>query len=85
MNPAPDADPFSVGEENYRWVIDTTANVVIEKVLEPQTFEATGTWPSLMRPGKKTKSSKSSKGTKRTSTRKKASKASGRKKVDKKE
>lgn len=53
MNPAPDADPFSVGEHNYRWVIDTTANVVIEKALEPQPFEATGTWPSLMRPKKK--------------------------------
>lgn len=67
MNPAPDADPFSVGEDNYRWVIETTSDVVIEKVLDPEPFEATGTWPSLLRPSKPASPPKKSAGRKKTS------------------
>jgi hypothetical protein len=48
MNPSPDADPFSVGEENFRWVVENTAQVVIEKVQARQPFETTGSWPDLM-------------------------------------
>lgn len=30
-NPAPDADLYSVGEENFEWVVDTAANMAIRK------------------------------------------------------
>ncbi|GAB3425063.1 ATP-grasp domain-containing protein [Niabella aquatica] len=32
-NPAPDADIASVGEENFEWVVETSANFAIEKAL----------------------------------------------------
>jgi hypothetical protein len=33
-NPAPDAEIKSVGEENFAWVVETSANYAIEKALE---------------------------------------------------
>ena len=48
MNPAPDADVHSVGEENFRWVVENMAEVLIERALNPRPFEATGTWPAAM-------------------------------------
>jgi hypothetical protein len=45
MNPAPDADRVSVGEENFRWVCDNMAEILIERVRNPRAFEAVGTWP----------------------------------------
>jgi hypothetical protein len=45
MNPAPDADYHSVGQENYEWVIRTTAQFAVEKALEernPPQFSANG-------------------------------------------
>lgn len=32
-NPAPDAERTSVGEENFEWVVETSANYAIEKAL----------------------------------------------------
>ena len=32
-NPAPDAEVSSVGEENFEWVVETAANMAIEKAL----------------------------------------------------
>lgn len=32
-NPAPDADRDSVGEENFEWVVETTANYAIERAM----------------------------------------------------
>jgi glutathione synthase/RimK-type ligase-like ATP-grasp enzyme len=40
LNPAPDADVYSVGEENFEWVIENVANLAIAKALsneQPQT------------------------------------------------
>ncbi len=31
MNPAPDADLFSVGEENFHWIVDAVARLAVEK------------------------------------------------------
>lgn len=45
MNPAPDADLNSVGEENFRWVCDNMAEVLINRVKNPRPFEPVGTWP----------------------------------------
>jgi hypothetical protein len=32
LNPAPDADPNSVGEQNFAWVLDTAARWLVERV-----------------------------------------------------
>jgi hypothetical protein len=32
LNPAPDADPASVGDENFRWVLEHAAQWLIERV-----------------------------------------------------
>src|ERR1700693_4230721 len=32
LNPAPDADPASVGEENFRWILEHAAEWLIERV-----------------------------------------------------
>jgi hypothetical protein len=48
MNPAPDADRHSVGEENFTWVVDTMARVLIDRARGPRLLETTGAWPSLL-------------------------------------
>ncbi len=35
MNPAPDADIHSVGEENFRWVVSAVADMAIERAISP--------------------------------------------------
>jgi hypothetical protein len=35
LNPAPDADPASVGEDNFRWVLEHSAKWLIERVRQP--------------------------------------------------
>ncbi len=47
MNCAPDADLQSVGEANFDWVVANLADVLIERVLHPRPFVATGTWPEF--------------------------------------
>jgi hypothetical protein len=32
LNPAPDADPASIGDENFRWVLERSAEWLIERV-----------------------------------------------------
>ena len=34
MNPAPDADRFSVGAENFEWIVDKVAKLAVKKVAE---------------------------------------------------
>jgi glutathione synthase/RimK-type ligase-like ATP-grasp enzyme len=46
-NPAPDADLNSVGPENFAWVVENAAEMLVERSLHPRPFELTGTWPSL--------------------------------------
>jgi hypothetical protein len=36
MNPAPDADVHSVGEDNFRWVVEAVADLAIRKAVEPR-------------------------------------------------
>ena len=36
LNPAPDADVHSVGEENFEWVVESVAQMAIEKALEKE-------------------------------------------------
>jgi glutathione synthase/RimK-type ligase-like ATP-grasp enzyme len=43
-NPAPDADRDSVGEENFEWVVETSANYAIEKAIEQTNDSDNLTW-----------------------------------------
>jgi len=47
-NPAPDADLNSIGPENFEWVVDAMAEVLIDRVRRPRPFELTGTWPKAL-------------------------------------
>lgn len=43
-NPAPDADRASVGDENFEWVVETSANYAIEKARSQKDGEDNLTW-----------------------------------------
>jgi len=44
MNPAPDADIASVGEENFRWMVNAMADLAIRQALEPAKPQAEYRW-----------------------------------------
>ncbi len=48
-NPAPDADVNSVGEENFEWVVETSANYAIERALAQQNGKDNLTWGKFIR------------------------------------
>lgn len=48
MNAAPDADVQSVGEENFRWIVDVMADLLMERARRPGPFEPTGSWPNAV-------------------------------------
>ncbi|MEO7768746.1 MAG: hypothetical protein ABIS01_15050 [Ferruginibacter sp.] len=43
-NPAPDAEISSVGDENFEWVVETSANYAIEKALAQKDDQDNLTW-----------------------------------------
>ena len=43
-NPAPDADKFSVGEENFEWVIEHAAKYAIERAQDAEPGKMNLTW-----------------------------------------
>ena len=43
-NPAPDADRESVGDENFEWVVENSANYAIERALEQEDNSDNLTW-----------------------------------------
>jgi len=45
MNPAPDCDSFSVGPENFDWVLRHAAEMLIDRALHPRPLETAGEWP----------------------------------------
>ncbi len=47
-NPAPDADRQSVGQANFDWMVENMADVLIERVRHPRSFEFGGTWPNAL-------------------------------------
>ncbi|HEV8202288.1 MAG TPA: hypothetical protein VGS03_19940 [Candidatus Polarisedimenticolia bacterium] len=54
MNPAPDCDSFSVGPDNFAWVISNAAEFLLDRALKPRALELTGEWPRRLqapRPG----------------------------------
>jgi hypothetical protein len=52
MNAAPDADRASVGDENFEWMVENMAEVLIEQVTSQKSLELTGNWPTVMKTGK---------------------------------
>jgi glutathione synthase/RimK-type ligase-like ATP-grasp enzyme len=48
-NPCPDAEPTSVGEDNYAWVLRNSAEFLLKRVKDPKPLEMTGTWPEKAR------------------------------------
>ena len=48
-NPAPDADIKSVGEANFEWVVETSANYAIERALAQEEGKMNLTWGSFVR------------------------------------
>jgi hypothetical protein len=47
-NPAPDADLHSVGAENFEWMVNNMADLLIDRVRRPKPFELTGAWPRTL-------------------------------------
>ena len=52
MNCAPDADLYSVGQENFDWMVENMADTLIELARGEKKFELTGNWPTVMNPTK---------------------------------
>ncbi|HQU96586.1 MAG TPA: hypothetical protein PLU58_10765 [Saprospiraceae bacterium] len=48
-NPAPDADLFSVGQENFDWVVENAATMAIERALAHQDGKDNLTWGSFVK------------------------------------
>lgn len=48
-NPAPDADVNSVGEENFKWVVDTAAKFAVEKAKEHKPNADNLTWGKYLK------------------------------------
>jgi len=49
MNPAPDCDLFSVGQENFEWILKAVADMLIDRATNPKPIELTGNWPEKLR------------------------------------
>jgi hypothetical protein len=50
-NPAPDAERTSVGEDNFSWVVETSADYAIEKALAHREGEDNLTWGEYIKNG----------------------------------
>jgi predicted flap endonuclease-1-like 5' DNA nuclease len=83
-NPAPDADDFSVGPDNFEWVIENMANYLIERAQQQVPGEDNLSWGSYVRdaagmpaakPAKKAAPKKKAAPTKKAAPKKKESKA----------
>jgi hypothetical protein len=46
MNPAPDADLYSVGKDNFEWILDKVAKLAVKKALAPESLELR--WAGLL-------------------------------------
>jgi hypothetical protein len=47
-NPAPDADVNSVGQENFDWVVETSAKIAVERAQEQQPGKDNLTWGTFV-------------------------------------
>ena len=60
LNPAPDADVHSVGEENFEWVIENVAQLAIAKALSNEQAQAQYRWSYFLNSGEVSKRAASS-------------------------
>ncbi len=49
MNPAPDADLHSVGQESFDWIVDAVARLAIAKAQNPREMQSEMNWAALLR------------------------------------
>ncbi len=49
MNPAPDADLHSVGQESFDWIVDAVARLAIAKAQNPRQMQSEMNWAALLR------------------------------------
>ena len=49
MNPAPDADVHSVGQENFDWIVDAVAELACRKAVEPRGAPREYRWSEFLR------------------------------------
>jgi hypothetical protein len=49
MNPAPDADNFSVGQANFEWIVNAVAQLAVQKAQQQQPKASGFVWSSLLR------------------------------------
>jgi hypothetical protein len=73
MNPAPDADKHSVGEEFHNWVVDAVAELVFKRLAEPAQAPVYR-WDAFLHPVP-TKAKKTTTRTKKTTSEAKTTKA----------
>jgi len=52
MNAAPDADVYSVGQENFDWMVENMSEVLVEIVTSGKPLGLTGNWPQVMNTSK---------------------------------
>jgi glutathione synthase/RimK-type ligase-like ATP-grasp enzyme len=52
LNPAPDADPASIGEENFRWVLEHAAAWLLERVAQEPEQAGRFHWEAFLAGGK---------------------------------
>jgi len=50
LNPAPDADYYSVGEENFSWVVNAVAEVVVHSLMNAQHDSKEYRWAGFLDP-----------------------------------
>ncbi|WP_229216633.1 RimK family alpha-L-glutamate ligase [Dyadobacter sp. 3J3] len=48
-NPAPDADIYSVGNDNFEWVVEAAANMAIERAKNHKTGQTNLTWGTFIK------------------------------------
>lgn len=48
MNPAPDADRESVGEDNFQWIVDAVAQLAIARALRPANYGGELRWARFL-------------------------------------
>jgi hypothetical protein len=51
MNPAPDADRYSVGEENFEWIVNAVAELAIKKALSDENPAKELRWSAFLKGG----------------------------------
>jgi hypothetical protein len=81
MNPAPDADVHSVGEANFRWIVNAVAEMAVEKAQIHAGAPASGfVWSSFLS-GQPIGGGETSDGGQETGGKKTATKGAGAKKA----